>query len=300
MRLTVVGCAAAWSRVPGRASSSYLVELGAPADPGVPAAASPLADLAVPGRPSAPGRPLAPAILLDMGQGAFSALSGYRDPNTIDGVLISHAHPDHCIDLVPLRLFLRFGCVPARTVTLRGPAELRQRFDGLTNEPDFLCDLPGDPLTPGTFELAGFQVSVAPVLHKDSSFAFRVAPAGRSGPGELAGAASSGLGRSTGADSSAPGLVYSGDCGRADDLLALIRPGDTLLVEASHGAGPIIEGPNHLNVAEVVRVATAGRVGRVVLTHFLDDVDPQAALELARSTFAGESLVAEPGLRLAI
>ena len=279
MRLTVVGCAAAWSRVPGRASSSYLVELGAPADPVVPAAASPLGALAAPGRPSAPGRPLAPAILLDMGQGAFSALSGYRDPNTIDGVLISHAHPDHCIDLVPLRLFLRFGCEPARTVTLRGPAELRQRFDGLTNEPDFLCDLPGDPLTPGTFELAGFQVSVAPVLHKDSSFAFRVAPAG---------------------DASAPGLVYSGDCGRADDLLALIRPGDTLLVEASHGAGPIIEGPNHLNVAEVVRVATAGRVGRVVLTHFLDDVDPQEALELARSTFAGESLVAEPGLRLAI
>ena len=279
MRLTVVGCAAAWSRVPGRASSSYLVELGAPVDPGGPAAASPLVDLAVPGRPSALGRPLAPAILLDMGQGAFSALSGYRDPITINGVLISHAHPDHCIDLVPLRLFLRFGCDPARTVTLRGPAELRQRFDGLTNEPDFLCDLPGDPLAPGTFELAGFQVSVAPVLHKDSSFAFRVAPAG---------------------DSSAPGLVYSGDCGRADDLLALIRPGDTLLVEASHGAGPIIEGPNHLNVAEVVRVATAGRVGRVVLTHFLDDVDPQEALELARSTFAGESLVAEPGLRLAI
>jgi ribonuclease BN (tRNA processing enzyme) len=290
MRLTVVGCAAAWSRVPGRASSSYLVELGAPGDHSASAAASPLGDLAAAGRPSAPGRPSGPAILLDMGQGSFSALSGYRDPTTIDGVLISHAHPDHCIDLVPLRLFLRYGCEPARTVTLRGPAELRQRFDGLTNEPDFLCDLPGDPLSPGTFELAGFEVAVAPVLHKDSSFAFRVAPAGRSGAGS----------RAAPVAADAPGLVYSGDCGRADDLLALIRPGDTLLVEASHGAGPIIEGPNHLNVAEVVRVATAGRVGRVVLTHFLDDVDPQEALELARSTFAGETLVAEPGLRLAI
>ena len=296
MRLTVVGCAAAWSRVPGRASSSYLVELGAPADPAVPAAASPLGDLPAPGRPSAS------AILLDMGQGSFSALSGYRDPTTLDGVLISHAHPDHCIDLVPLRLFLRYGCEPARTVTLRGPAELRQRFDGLTNEPDFLCDLPGDPLAPGTFELAGFEVSVAPVLHKDSSFAFRVAPAGRSGPAVQAAAdlARSAGGLSGPGDSIAPGLVYSGDCGRADDLLALIRPGDTLLVEASHGAGPIIEGPNHLNAAEVVRVATAGRVGRLVMTHFLDDVDPQAALELARSTFAGETLLAEPGLRLTI
>ncbi len=273
MRLTVIGCAAAWSRVPGRASSSYLVELGAPGDPGAGESA------AAAGDGSAPVEGAAPAILLDLGQGSFSALSGFRDPATLGGVLISHAHPDHCIDLVPLRLFLRYGCEPARTVTLRGPAELRQRFDGLTNEPDFLYDLPGDPLAPGTFELAGFQVSVAPVLHKDSSFAFRVAPAG---------------------DTSGPGLVYSGDCGRADDLLALIRPGDTLLVEASHGAGPIIEGPNHLNAAEAVRVATAGRVGRLVLTHFLDGVDPLAALELARSSYTGETLLAEPGLRLTI
>ncbi|MGC8634184.1 MAG: MBL fold metallo-hydrolase [Candidatus Limnocylindrales bacterium] len=281
MRLTVVGCAAAWSRVPGRASSSYLVELAGPADLVAPTAASPLGDPPSPlGDLAAPGHPQAPAILLDMGQGSFSALSRYRDPATLGGVLISHAHPDHCVDLVPLRLYLRYGCEPARTVTLRGPAELRQRFDGLTNEPDFLCDLPGDPLAPGTFELAGFEVSVAPVLHKETSFAFRVAPS-RHGP------------------TGAPGLVYSGDCGRADDLLALIQPGDTLLVEASHGAGPIIEGPNHLNAAEAARAAAAGRAGRLVLTHLFDDVDPQEALALARSKFAGETLLAEPGLRIA-
>ncbi len=284
MRLTVVGCAAAWSRVPGRASSSYLVELGAPGDHAASAAASPLGDLAASGRPSAPGRPSASAILLDMGQGSFSALSGYRDPASLSGVLISHVHPDHCIDLVPLRLYLRYGCNPPRTVTLRGPAELRARFDALTDETDFLGDLPGDPLGPGTFELAGFEVSVARVLHTESSFAFRVAPAGRSGAGE----------------SLAPGLVYSGDCGRADDLLALLRPGDTLLVEASHGAGPIIEGPNHLNAAAAVRVAAAGGAARLVLTHLFDDVDPQAALGLARASFAGETVLAEPGLRLTI
>ncbi len=294
MRLTVVGSAAAWSTTPGRASSSYLVELGAPAD--LPAAASALGDL------QAPGRSSTSAILLDMGQGSFSALSGFRDPATLGGVLISHVHPDHCIDLVPLRLFLRYGCEPAPSVRLHGPRELRQRFDALTNELDFLCDLPGDPLTPGTMTIAGFQVSVAPVLHSGASFAFRVAPAGRSGSGELAASGDqSGSGDPSGlANSSAPGLVYSGDCGRADDLLPLIHPGDTLLVEASHGAGPIIEGPNHLNAAEAARVATVGRVGRLVLTHFLDGVDPRAALELARSTFAGESLVAEPGLRLTI
>ena len=298
MRLTIVGCAAAWSRVPGRASSSYLVELGAPGDPGT-------------GESAASAQPTAPAILLDLGQGGFSALSGFRDPATLGGVLISHVHPDHCIDLVPLRLYLRYGCEPARTVPLHGPRELRQRFDALTNESDFLCDLPGHPLAPGTMSIVGFQVSVAPVLHAGASFAFRVAPAGRSGSaGQAAsGGGHSGSGDPSGladssvpglADSLAPGLVYSGDCGRADDLLPLIHPGDTLLIEASHGAGPIIEGPNHLNAAEAARVATAGGAGRLVLTHFLDGVDPRAALELARSTFAGETLLAEPGLQLTI
>ncbi len=255
LSLTIVGCAAAWSRVPGRASSSYLVELGAPGDPA------------------------SPAILLDLGQGSFAALSGYRDPATLGGVLISHVHPDHCIDLVPLRLYLRYGCQPARTTRLLGPAELRRRFDGLTNDTDFLCDLPGDPLAPGDIKVGRFAVSVAPVLHVGPSFAFRVSDA---------------------ADPSGPGLVYSGDCGRAADLLALAKPGDTLLVEASHGAEPVIEGPNHLNAADAAWVARAADAGRLVITHILDDVDQAAALALARERFPSETLLAAPGLRVTI
>ena len=55
--------------------------------------------------------------------------------------------------------------------------------------------------------------------HTDDSYAFRVS-AGRSDPG----------------------LVYSGDCGDADGLRPLLRPGDTLLSEASYGADPVADG----------------------------------------------------------
>ncbi len=247
LRLTVAGSAAAWSREPGHASSSYLLELGRR------------------------------AIVLDLGQGAFSALSAFRDPARLDAVLVSHLHPDHCIDLVPLRHYLRFGCIPARSLMLHAPADLPARIDALTGQPDFLGELVGPPLEGGDFEVAGFAVAVAPVLHVGPSYAFRVAPA---------------------ASPDAPGLVYSGDVGRVEDVLPLIREGDTLLIEASFADGPIEEGPNHLNAQEAARAAVEGRASRLILTHILDGYDRTAALEAARRVFPGESLLAEPGLRV--
>ena len=38
-------------------------------------------------------------MLLDLGSGALGALHRYVDPLTIDAVLLSHLHADHCLDL---------------------------------------------------------------------------------------------------------------------------------------------------------------------------------------------------------
>ena len=73
MRLTVIGCAAAWGRGPDAASSCYLVEEGDT------------------------------AVVLDLGQGAFARLAMERAPASLAAVLVSHAHADHCVDLIPLR-----------------------------------------------------------------------------------------------------------------------------------------------------------------------------------------------------
>ena len=268
MRLTVVGSAAAWSRIPGRASSSYLLEVGDR------------------------------AIVLDMGQGSFAELSGYRDPATVCGVLISHLHPDHCIDLVPLRHYLKFGCVPSRSLRLHAPRDLPGRIDALTGQADFLGDLLGEPIEPGSLEVCGFAVDIAPVLHVGPSFAFRVAPAmSPAGPAVDATAPAPDP-TAPALHPTAPALVYSGDCGQVEDLLPLMRPGDTLLVEASFAEDAIEPGPNHLNAEAAARAATEGRAGRLILTHLLDGYDPRKSLEIARAAFRGEVLLAEPGLRV--
>ena len=259
--LTIVGSAAAWSRQPGRASSCYLVELDGH------------------------------GLVLDLGQGSFSALSAYRDPQEVRAILVSHLHPDHGIDLIPLRHYLRYGCQPPASVELYAPDGLRHRYDVLVGEEDFLSALPGDRLEPGTVELAPFEVTVAPVTHREPSFAFRVAP--------LRGA----TGQPSAPDDrpgAPPGLVYSGDCGREDDLLPLIEQGDTLLCEAFFGTGEPVAAAQHLTAAQAARAASEGGAGRLLLTHLKDGIDVQAAVEAARRVFSGPVEVARPGLEVAI
>jgi ribonuclease BN (tRNA processing enzyme) len=112
-------------------------------------------------------------------------------------------------------------------------------------------------------------------MHSENSYAFRVAEQGRP---------------------DGPGLVYSGDCGRADDLLPLVREGDTLLCEAFWSARVPIPGANHLSAAQAASVAQRRGAARLILTHILDSHDPQAALEVASSVFAGPVQLAEPDL----
>ncbi|MDP8903906.1 MAG: MBL fold metallo-hydrolase [Chloroflexota bacterium] len=242
MKLTIVGCAAAWTRRPGVASSCYLVELGRA------------------------------AVLLDLGQGAFSELARYRDPASIAAVLVSHLHADHLVDVVPLRHYLKFEAQRTSDVHLRGPAELRPRLDAFQAESGFLDVMPGEPLEPGEFELRGFAVRARHVTHIEDSFAFRLSPVGRAGPG----------------------LVYSGDCARADDLLPLIEEGDTLLCEAAFGSADG-GGGGHLTARQAAGAASRAGAGQLILTHILDRHDEEAARKAAGDVFGGPVSVARPG-----
>ena len=96
---------------------------------------------------------------------------------------------------------------------------------------------------------------------------------------------------------SGPGLVYSGDCGAADDLRPLIRPGDTLLAEATYGADPVEPGSNHLNAVDVARLAAATGAGRVLLTHVLIHRDRSRAVAAAADLVSVPVDVVDPGDR---
>ena len=104
-----------------------------------------------------------------------------RAPESVTAVVVSHLHPDHHVDLVALRHYLKYGLEPSGSVSLHAPAELRARYDAFLGEPDFLAELPGADLAPGTLTVGPFSVEARPVTHALNSFGFRVTAEGLRG-----------------------------------------------------------------------------------------------------------------------
>jgi ribonuclease BN (tRNA processing enzyme) len=220
------------------------------------------------------------AVLLDLGQGSFPKLASAIEPSTVNLIAVSHLHPDHFIDLVPLRHYLRWQFNPVRRVAVTAPRGLAGRLDALHDEPGFTAAaLDVSNLEPGTRDVGALRLEARRVRHTSDSFAFRV---------------------SAGGHPDAPGLVYSGDCGAAEDLSPLIREGDDLLVEVSFGLGPVPPGAEHLDATAITGLAATTRPGRILLTHLQMGHDAAATAAGVRAAFDGPVVFAEPGLELAL
>jgi ribonuclease BN (tRNA processing enzyme) len=216
-------------------------------------------------------------LLLDLGQGSFPRIASELDPAALLGVVISHLHPDHFIDLVPLRHYLRYECQPPRQVAVFAPADLERRLDALLGEPGFCsAALRIELLSAGSNSVGPFDIQARLVTHTNESYAFR---------------ATAGDG---------PGLVYSGDCGRETDLIPLVEPGDTLLCEVSFGTDAVPDGALHLNADGVGRLAAATRPSQVVLTHLQMGHDPEETMAGVAAEYNGPIRFVWPGDRLTI
>ncbi|MCJ7712152.1 MAG: MBL fold metallo-hydrolase [Chloroflexi bacterium] len=245
MRLTVLGAGPAYTDRDGATGACYLVTQGDT------------------------------HLLLDLGQGSFTRIFRHLAPENLTAIVVSHLHPDHMVDLVPMRHYLRYEFEPPRRMRVLGPGALADRLDALHAEPGFTAEaLDVERLGEGASSIGALSLETRLVAHTDESYGIRVA--GDEGPG----------------------LVYSGDCGRAEDLAPLVRPGDTLLAEVSFGAGPVPPGVLHLDGPAVGQLAASTGAGRVLLTHLLIGRDPSATVASVRASFDGPVEMVWPGSRI--
>ncbi|WP_370419447.1 MBL fold metallo-hydrolase [Streptomyces sp. QH1-20] len=245
MKLTVVGCSGSFPSTES-ACSSYLVE--------------------------ADGF----RLLLDMGNGALGELQRHIGLYDLDAVLLSHLHPDHCIDMCGyfVARYYRHDGGRAAAIPVYGPEGTEERlstaYGDVPHETSMREVFDFRTLAPGKFTLGPFTIRTDRVRHPVEAFAFRVEHGERS-------------------------LVYSGDTGPCDALHDLALDTDLLLCEASftHGKEDIPD--LHLTGREAGEQAARARVARLVLTHIPPWTDPLTNLRDARSVYDGPAELARAG-----
>ncbi len=212
-------------------------------------------------------------LVLDMGQGAFGALQRHADPAAVDGIIISHLHADHCIDLTAYIVALRYGgderyrlAGPDGRIPLIGPAGTRDRieaaYDPLARKLR-LHDLFGFSTPPPAVTALGpFQLSFATVNHPVPTSAVRIEHEGKS-------------------------VVYSADTGECPALVELAKDADLFLCEASFMPDDPYVPDLHLTGKQAGTHAARAGVDRLVVTHVPPWASPTVAAEEAQTAFDG-------------
>lgn len=214
------------------------------------------------------------SVLVDLGPGVLRRMveagSGILD---IDLIALSHFHPDHIADFVPLIFASKYaiGSYRARDLTVLAP----EGFGELYSE---LIEAFGDWIVPeayrldiremrrGRIDLVDFSVTSVPVVHNPESIALRF-------------------------DTEGTSLVYSGDTDWSDDLIGLADRADLLLLECSFPDAMKV--PGHLTPSEAGRIAAEAGVKHLVLTHFYPPMEGVDIEEVVGKHYAGRITVAQ-------
>lgn len=217
-------------------------------------------------------------LLVDLGHGAFGALQRYVDPASVDAIVITHLHADHCIDLTAYIVALRYGGDarfrvggPHGRIPLIGPAGTRDRlataYDPLARRLG-LQELFGFS-TPSPGECGPFRLAFAPTNHPVPTTAVRITHDDRS-------------------------LVYSGDTGECAELVALAEGADAFLCEASFGPDEPYLPDLHLTGRQAGEHADRAGVERLIITHVPPWGSREVAADEAAAAFHGPVELALP------
>jgi ribonuclease BN (tRNA processing enzyme) len=256
MKLTVLGGSAACPG-PGQGASSYLVEAQSQ------------------------------RWLLDCGPNTLLELRKHVEIEAVDGVIISHMHSDHTLDLVPLRYGLKYDPTVnlTRLPKLHLPPGGREQLNRLANafaigtepaETFFEEVFAIDEYDPSS-ELRSGPVSVTFLLtnHPVACWAVRM-----STPGGV--------------------LVYLADTGPMDGLVDFARNADILICEGTYPdaeSAPDVPDRPHLTAAEAGAIGRASGARHLVLTHLWSTIGLDGYRVEASREFGRDVIVATPGLQ---
>ncbi len=226
-------------------------------------------------------------IVLDLGPGTLIELLRHVDLDALDGIVISHMHIDHMLDLIalwwgwmnhprqleqPIPVWLPPGGSTAmrQTLSTLGRPDQVERFFG-----DVCAAAEFDPVQP--LQIAGATLTFRRTKHFIPCWAIRC---------ELPSSV----------------VTYTADTGRASDLVELARSADLLIAESMSRIGSFVESEDRgtSTPVEAATLASEARVKRLMLTHFSLPEDAEVGRRQAAEVFPGPIDVAFPGLTIGL
>jgi ribonuclease BN (tRNA processing enzyme) len=240
--LTVLGSCGAWPE-PGRACAGFLLEYDGF------------------------------KVVLDLGYGALPQLLRHCPQGEVDAVIVTHQHPDHCVDVSALARIRYYEARDAEPIPLHSPPGVVDVLRALEPNPDPAGIFAIHDLA-ATKDIGPFTVETIQLPHYVTNLGVRLTAPGVS-------------------------VAYTGDSGPAPELQQLAQGTDLFIADAT------LQGPSPQTSPRYVMTATEAAQGaqganRLLLTHFWPGSDRAVSVAEARQEFSGEVIAAEEGLTITL
>jgi len=218
-------------------------------------------------------------LWLDAGTGTLANLQRHIRLSEINGIVISHAHPDHYVDLYPCFYAWHYGelgtpglpvVVPTGFTDLLAGAVSQDSQDGMRSAFAFREVAPGE-----SFEIGPFRVDTRPMAHLGlAALGFRILADGAV-------------------------LAYTGDTGPTVEVEEIAREADLLVSEATwQDRNDLL--PFHLSSRQAAVHARNAGARALLLTHIWPTLERPVSVAQAAEEFAGPVDAAVEGMRIEV
>jgi ribonuclease BN (tRNA processing enzyme) len=206
-------------------------------------------------------------VWLDCGNGTFGHLQEYCDVEKLDAVVVTHEHPDHCVDIYGLHVLMRYG-LEREGLPVYAPEGLSEHLGSLVGG-DWggafaWHEIHADART----EIGPLALRFSRTDHPPPTYAVELVSNGRR-------------------------LVYTSDTGPDWSVGAFAYGADLVLSESTYLADdkPV---DIHLSAREAGKAAREAGARRLMLTHLWPRLDPKAVVEEGSEAFGEAVTLAAP------
>jgi len=238
VELTVLGCSGSFGGSGGAACSGYLLQSNGT------------------------------SIWIDCGNGTFGHLQEHLAVENLSAVVLTHGHPDHCVDIYGLHVYLRYG-LGIQNLPVYAPEGLEKFLLSLVSDwgDTFDWRVVGDG---DTAQVGDVDLRFSRTDHPPPTFAVEATHEGRR-------------------------MIYTADTGPEWTVGAFAPGADLVLSEATY-LQDNIPAPIHLSAKQAGDAAREAAAQRLILTHLWPMIDRVAAIEEGSEAFGTGVTLATQGL----